>query len=51
MDFVLPFASMIKDGACPALPTPPALPAYGTHKVCDFLNMMVRALSAYYGRV
>ena len=49
MEFVLPFASMITDGASPTLPTPPLLPAYGTHKVCDFLNSMVRALSAYYG--
>eukprot|EP00227_Mantoniella_beaufortii_P005309 CAMPEP_0197614138 /NCGR_PEP_ID=MMETSP1326-20131121/59372_1 /TAXON_ID=1155430 /ORGANISM="Genus nov. species nov., Strain RCC2288" /LENGTH=718 /DNA_ID=CAMNT_0043183007 /DNA_START=37 /DNA_END=2193 /DNA_ORIENTATION=- len=49
MEFVLPFASMITDGASPTLPMPPALPGYGTHKVCDFLNSMVRALSAYYG--
>ena len=46
---VLPFASMIVDGAMPKLPEPPALPSYGTHKVCDFLNGMVRGLSAYYG--
>ena len=49
MEFVLPFASMIVDGAMPKLPEPPALPSYGTHKVCDFLNGMVRGLSAYYG--
>lgn len=49
MEFMLPFASMIRDGASPALPEPPLLPQYGTHKVCDFLNHMVRALSAYYG--
>ena len=49
MEFVLPFASMIVDGAMPKLPEPPALPSYGTHKVCDFLNGMVRALSGYYG--
>jgi arginyl-tRNA synthetase len=49
MEFVLPFASMIRDGASPALPEPPLLPQYGTHKVCDFLNHMVRALSGYYG--
>lgn len=49
MEYVLPFAGLIRDGAMPALPAPPALPSYGTHKVCDFLNGMVRALSAYYG--
>ena len=49
MEFVLPFASMIVDGAMPKLPEPPALPSYGTHKVYDFLNGMVRGLSAYYG--
>ena len=49
MEFVLPFASMIRDGAMPKLPEPPALPSYGTHKVCEFLNAMVRALSGYYG--
>ena len=49
MEYVLPFASMIRDGASPKLPEPPALPQYGTHKVCEFLNGMVRALSGYYG--
>ena len=49
MEFVLPFAGMIREGASPKLPEPPALPSYGTHKVCDFLNAMVRALSGYYG--
>ena len=33
MEYVLPFASMIKVAALPTLPTPPALPDYGTHKV------------------
>ncbi len=32
MEFVLPFASMIKSAALPTLPTPPGLPDYGTHK-------------------
>ena len=49
MEYVLPLASMIRDGASPKLPEPPALPQYGTHKVCEFLNGMVRALSGYYG--
>ena len=49
LDFVLPFASMICDSAMPPLPKPPALPSYGMHRVCDFLNMFVRALSGYYG--
>ena len=49
MEFLLPFAALIRDGASPALPEPPLLPQYGTHKVCDFLNHMVRALSGYYG--
>ena len=49
MEYVLPFASLIKDASCPALPEPPALPAYGTHKICEFLNFFVRALSGYYG--
>ena len=30
-------------------PEPPQLPQYGCHKVCDFLNTMVRQLSGYYG--
>lgn len=51
MEFVLPFASMLKTAALPALPRPPALPDYGTHKVCDFLNMFTRALSTYYAGV
>ena len=34
MEYVLPFASMIKTAALPTLPAPPALPDYGTHKVC-----------------
>ena len=33
MEYVLPFASMIKTAALPTLPAPPALPDYGTHKV------------------
>ena len=28
--FVRPFAAMIRDGAMPKLPEPPALPSYGT---------------------
>ena len=49
LDFVLPFASMITDAAMPTLPKPPALPSYGMHRVCDFLNMFVRAASGWYG--
>jgi len=49
MEYVLPFPAMIKSAALPPLPTPPALPDYGTHKVCDFLNSFSRALSGYYG--
>ena len=33
MEYVLPFASMIKGAALPTLPAPPSLPEYGTHKV------------------
>ena len=33
MEYVIPFASMIKGAALPTLPAPPALPDYGTHKV------------------
>jgi len=49
MEYVLPFAGLIREGAMPVVPAPPALPSYGTHKVCDFLNGFVRALSGYYG--
>lgn len=49
MEYVLPFAWMIETAAMPTLPAPPALPDYGTHKVCDFLNSFTRSLSAYYG--
>lgn len=49
MEFVVPFASVVKAAAQPPLPPPPALPDYGTHKVCDFLNMFARSLSGYYG--
>lgn len=49
LDFVLPFASIIVDAAMPPLPKPPALPSYGMHRICDFLNSFVRALSGYYG--
>jgi hypothetical protein len=34
----------LKAAAAPVLPEPPALPDYGTHKVCDFLNFTVRSL-------
>ena len=33
MEYVIPFASMIKGAALPTLPAPPSLPDYGTHKV------------------
>ena len=33
MEYVIPFASMIKGAALPTLPAPPLLPDYGTHKV------------------
>jgi hypothetical protein len=33
MEYVLPFATMIKTAALPTLPPPPGLPEYGTHKV------------------
>jgi hypothetical protein len=33
MEYVIPFASMIKQAALPTLPLPPGLPDYGTHKV------------------
>ena len=49
MEYVLPFASIIKEAAMPKLPTPPALPSYGCHKICEFLNFLVRAMSGYYG--
>ena len=49
MDFVLPFAALVRAAACPPLPPPPALPEFGTHKVCDFLNSFARQLSGYYG--
>lgn len=49
MEYVLPFSQMLCDAALPKLPEPPALPSYGTHKVCEFLNAMVRAVSGYYG--
>ena len=34
MEFVLPFASMLKAAALPTLPPPPGLPEIGTHKAC-----------------
>tara|TARA_B100001142_G_scaffold294710_1_gene315106 strand:- start:376 stop:2760 length:2385 start_codon:yes stop_codon:yes gene_type:complete len=49
MEYVLPFASMIREAGHAKLPEPPQLPQYGCHKVCDFLNTMVRQLSGYYG--
>ena len=38
------WSQTLKAAAAPVLPAPPALPDYGTHKVCDFLNFTVRAL-------
>jgi len=49
LDHVLMFSATLKMAACSALPEPPGLPDYGTHKVCDFLNAIVRNLSSYYG--
>jgi len=49
LDHVLNFSTILKLAASVPLPEPPLLPDYGTHKVCDFLNMMVRAMSSYYG--
>jgi len=49
LDYVLNFGNIIRAAACPTIPAPPQLPEYGTHKVCDFLNYYVRALSSYYG--
>ena len=31
------------------IPAPPQLPTVATHRICEFLNFFVRALSSYYG--
>jgi arginyl-tRNA synthetase len=49
MEYILGFSAMLKLAAGSKLPEPPLLPDYGTHKVCDFLNFLVRSLSSYYG--
>ena len=49
LDFVLPYASMLNDSTCPTIPAPPQLPTVATHRICEFLNFFVRALSSYYG--
>ncbi|KAK3271573.1 hypothetical protein CYMTET_20092, partial [Cymbomonas tetramitiformis] len=49
LDFVLRFGATIREAACPTLPSPPGLPDYGTHKICDFLNYFTRAFSSYFG--
>ena len=52
MEYVMKFPTLLKDAACPnggALPKPPQNPEFGTHKVCDFLNLFTRKLSSYYG--
>ena len=50
IEFVWSFGQMIKQAACPdPMPAPPQLPEFATHRICEFLNMMVRALSSYYG--
>jgi arginyl-tRNA synthetase len=51
LNFMVPFADMVKTAACPALPQPPQLPEFGTHKVCDFLLLLVNEVSSYYKRV
>ena len=38
-----------QEAACPTWPTPPQLPDFGTHKVCEYLDNMVRAISSWYG--
>jgi len=45
MEYVLPFPSMVKAAALPALPRPPALPDYGTHKA-SLLCEVNQALSS-----
>ena len=48
-DELLPYASMLNDSTCPTIPAPPQLPTVATHRICEFLNFFVRALSSYYG--
>lgn len=49
MLYVLPLPELIQEAACPRFPSPPALPEFGVHKVCDYLYNMVRHISTWYG--
>lgn len=49
MQYVLGFPELVHEAACPTWPTPPQLPEFGTHRVCDYLDSMVRAISSWYG--
>merc|ERR1712178_267029 len=49
VEFVWSFGTIIQHAAFPDIPKPPGLPDFGTHKICEFLNHFVRALSSYYG--
>ncbi|KAJ5078040.1 arginine-tRNA ligase [Anaeramoeba ignava] len=51
LTYVIPFASMIRQAACPDIPPIPKLPEFATHRVSEFLNFFVRNFSSYYKRV
>jgi arginyl-tRNA synthetase len=49
LQYVLGLPELVQEAACPTWPTPPQLPDFGTHKVCEYLDNMVRAISSWYG--
>ena len=51
IEFVWSYPSLIQEAAAPVLPQPPALPEFGCHRICEFLNHFVRGLSSYYAKV
>ncbi|OHT07319.1 DALR anticodon binding domain containing protein [Tritrichomonas foetus] len=50
-NFVMPFATKIKEAAIPAIPAEPKLPEFGTHVIPSFSYNLARVFSSYYSRV
>ena len=51
VNYVMPFASKIREAAIPTIPEEPKLPEFGTHVIPSFSYQLSRVFSSYYSRV
>ncbi|KAJ6226430.1 arginine--tRNA ligase [Anaeramoeba flamelloides] len=51
MNYLMKFNRIIRDAAIPKIPVMPKIPEFGTSKIPEFLNFLVRRFSSYYKRV